>query len=316
MDSTQNSPVVEQDFKTEFLQAWQQLPNKGLFFGLLAAWLLLFQFLGNGTFGYVDTASLMHWMVNAYIRGEQEDGQGLLIPFVVLALFWWKRKQLLAVPSRTWMPGLLLLAAALAMHFLGYVIQQPRISIVAMFTGVYALMGAVWGPAWMRASFFPFFLFAFCIPIASIGEPITVPLRLMVSKSVWVLSHGLGIGVVQDGNVLYNSARTYQYEVAAACSGLRSLVAIFALATIYGFVTFETNWKRVAMMASAFPLAMAGNVLRMLGIIIAAEFSGQNAGNYVHENFFFSLIPYIPAMIGIAALARWMRDEPQQVARS
>src|SRR3954451_174425 len=107
MNSQPNRPNAVAEFKTEFLRFWQLLPNKGLFFGLLAAWLLLFQFLGNGTFGYVDTASLMHWMVNAYTHGESEDGQGLLIPFVVLVLFWWKRKQLLSVPNRTWMPILL-----------------------------------------------------------------------------------------------------------------------------------------------------------------------------------------------------------------
>src|SRR4051794_20695536 len=193
MDSTQNSPAAARDFKAEFLQVWQQLPDKGMFFGLLAAWLLLFQFLGNSTFGYVDTASLMHWMVNAYTHGESEDGQGILIPFVVLGLFWWKRKQLLSAPNRTWLPGLLLLAGALFLHLFGYLIQQPRISIVALFTGIYAIIGLVWGPTWMRASFFPFFLFVFCIPISSIGEPITVPMRLLVSKLVWVFSHGLGI---------------------------------------------------------------------------------------------------------------------------
>ena len=49
---------VVETFWTEFMGCWHRLPNKGLFFGLLGAWLLLFQFLGNGTFGYVDTASL------------------------------------------------------------------------------------------------------------------------------------------------------------------------------------------------------------------------------------------------------------------
>ena len=30
----------------------------------------------------------------------------LLIPFVVLALFWWKRKELLAQPLGLWWPGI------------------------------------------------------------------------------------------------------------------------------------------------------------------------------------------------------------------
>jgi exosortase len=306
MDSAKNNPAAAGDFKTEFLHCWEQVPNKGMFFGLLAAWLALFQFLGNGTFGYIDTASLMYWMVNAF---KGDDEQGLLIPFVVLALFWWKRKKFLAAPNRIWAPALALLAGALVLHMLGYLIQQPRVSIVALFTGIYALIGLIWGPAWMRAGFFPFFLFAFCIPISSVGEPVTFPLRILASKLVWLLSHGLGIDVIRDGNQLYNSGRTYRYEVAAACSGLRSLMAIFAIATIYAFLSFEKNWKRVVMMASAFPLAVIGNVTRLLSIIIAAEVSGQSGGDFVHENFFFSLLPYIPAIIGVALLGRWLRDE-------
>ena len=63
------------EFPPEFAHCWQQLPNKGLFFGLLAAWLLLFQFLGNATFGYVDTTSLMYWMYSTY-NNEHERRAG------------------------------------------------------------------------------------------------------------------------------------------------------------------------------------------------------------------------------------------------
>ena len=177
----------------------------------------------------------------------------------------------------------------------GYMVQQPRISIVAMFTGIYAIMGLAWGPGWLRTSFFPFFLFAFCIPISSIGEPITVPLRQLVAKIVVFISNDImGLHVLREGTQLFNSSHTFHYEVAAACSGLRSLVAIFALATIYGFMSFDKTWKRIAMMAAAFPLAVLGNVMRMMLIILTAEMSGQEAGNFVHENWFFSLIPYVP----------------------
>src|SRR5437867_9356620 len=106
-----------------FAACWRRLPDKGLFFGLLAAWLALFHFFGNSTFGYVDTPSLFHWMFNAYNSKSPtaDDGHGNLIPFVVLGLFWWKRKELLALPMKTWWPGLLLVALALALHVIGYV---------------------------------------------------------------------------------------------------------------------------------------------------------------------------------------------------
>src|SRR5882762_8654693 len=91
------SEIVEWSgqFPGEFGRCWRLLPNKGVFFPLLIAWLLLFQFLGNATFGYVDTVSLLSWMKNAYGNslGAGEDGHGFLIPPAVIALLWWKRKQ-------------------------------------------------------------------------------------------------------------------------------------------------------------------------------------------------------------------------------
>ena len=114
---------------------------------------------------------------------------------------------------------------------------------------------------------------------------------------------------------LIDPSGTYQYEVAAACSGIRSLIAIFLLATIYGFMTFRSPWKRLFLMALAFPFAVLGNLARMLLIIIAAEIGGQKWGNYVHESSIFSLIPYLPAIIGLLVIGRlmekwWGTDEP------
>jgi exosortase/archaeosortase family protein len=85
---------------------------------------------------------------------------------------------------------------------------------------------------------------------------------------------------------------------------MRSLIAIFLLATIYGFIAFRSAWKRLLLMALAFPLAILGNLARMLLIIMAAELGGQEAGNYVHESSLFSLVPYVPAIIGLLVVGR------------
>jgi exosortase len=327
MNGIPKEPAPARSFRAEFADCWQRLPNKALFFGLLAAWLALFQFLGNATFGYIDTASLLRWMAKAYwnpvepedhvygigyfMSGFTDDGHGFLIPVVVLALLWWKREKLLSLSNRLWWPGMILLAGALLLHLVGYLVQQPRVSIVALFAGIYALTGLVWGAGWLRATFFPCILFVFCIPVTSIGEPITFPLRNFVAKIVTIISNDvLGMSVIREGTQIFNSAHTYGYEVAAACSGLRSLIAILALATIYGFITFESGWKRCLVVLSAVPLAVIGNVLRMMCIIIAAEMSGQKLGNYVHESTFFSLLPYVPAVIGMMFLGRWLKGRP------
>jgi exosortase len=319
MDTNTGNGILE-EFRLEFLECWHRLPNKGFFLVLLAAWLALFHFLGNATLGYINTPSILTWMHIAYVSNPDssgsDDSHGKLIPFVVIGLFWWKRKQLMALPLRTWWPGLLLVALALGLHVVGYMVQQPRISIVALFVGIYGLTGLAWGPEWLRESFFPFCLFAFCVPLGWSAVAITFPLRLLVCRAVEVIStYVLQIDILRVGTGLMDPTGHYQYDVAAACSGIRSLFATFAVAIVYAMLSFRTWWKRGLLIASAVPLAVFGNIVRMLSIIIAAEIWGQEAGNYVHEGGpqgIISLLPYAAAFAGLLLLGNWLRESPER----
>jgi exosortase len=146
--------------------------------------------------------------------------------------------------------------------------------------------------------------------MGSLADPISFPLRLLVAKIVTVISQaGLGIDVVRDGTKLISGSGKFEYEVAAACAGLRSLIATVGLATIYAFLVFPKFWKRAVLILSAFPLAVVGNVFRMLTIVIAAELGGQQAGAYVHEGGplgILSLLPYLPAFAGLLAIGWWL----------
>ena len=298
-------------FWPDAVACWQRLPNKLFFFGLLAAWLAMFQFLGNSILGFVHTQSLFAWLREAYSNRipEADDGQGNLIPFLVVGLFWWKRKTLLALPLQVWWPGILILLAAAVMHLAGYVLQQPRLSVLAMFVGIFGLMGMAWGRAWLKESLFPFWLFIFSVPLAAFLTTLTLPLRLLVTWLVTVVANLLTINVVRQGTMLFGQGGSYQYDVVAACSGMRSLVAIFLLATVYGFVAFRSPGKRLLLMSLALPLSVLGNFTRLMCVIFAAEIGGQSAGNYVHESSIFSLVPYIPAIAGLLLAGRWLEKK-------
>ena len=143
-------------FVDEFRDYWARLPDKGLFFGLAIPWLLLFQMVGNSTLGYGVSSSLFDWMADIYNSPYNDESHGFLIPFVVLYLFWWKREELADVDKRNWAAGLGILVIAAALHVIGYVVQQARLSVIALFLGLYGIMGIVWGRAFLRVSFFPF----------------------------------------------------------------------------------------------------------------------------------------------------------------
>lgn len=304
--SDQSQTGWVEEFRVEFHDYWRRLPNKGLFFGLLAAWLALFHFLGNSTFGYVNTPSLLGWMWNAWSGSDWDEGHGALMPVVVLALLWWKRRELMALPLGLWWPGLGIVAVGLVLHVVGYMVQQPRVSIVGLFGGIYGLMGVAWGWRFLRASFFPFFLFAFCIPFGSLAESVTFPLRMLVTYISVGLSQAVGFDVVRDGSLIYDVQRTFRFDVAPACSGIRSLVALLALTTIFGFVVFKSPWRRAVMVLSAFPLAVLGNVTRISFTIFVTELFGQEYGVAVEQKFGF--VTFAVAIVCVLLLERWLRE--------
>jgi exosortase len=319
MDTQTNDGILE-EFRIEFQAAWQTLPNKYFFLGLLAAWVALFHYVGNSTLGYGASRSLlqtMYLVYNPHVDFENtvgDDAHGNVVPFVVLGLLWYKRKDLLASELRVWPPALAIVGFALLLHIVGYGVQQSRISILALFAGIYGLAGLAWGPEWLRKTFFPFWLFIFCVPLGSLTQSVTFPLRMLATRLVEMIAHNvLAIDVVREGTALFDPGHRYQYDVAAACSGIRSLIATFGLALIFGMISFRSWWKRVVVFASAFPLAVIGNMLRLLAIIIAAEVGGQKAGNAVHEGGpmgIYSLLPYVPAFLGLIWLGDWLRKLP------
>jgi len=120
--------------------AWTQ---RLLLAGLLAVWAALFHFLGNSSFGYIDTPSLYTWL-HAVYQANTDDALGYVILPLVLMLLWVKRDELARLELRPWGGALVLLGLAVVLHLAGYLVQQARVSVVAFALGLYAITGLVW----------------------------------------------------------------------------------------------------------------------------------------------------------------------------
>jgi exosortase len=295
-------------------ELWLRLPHKAVFLVGLLGWCLLFHWMGNATFGYVDTPSIFAWMINAYNAPLSEDGHGNLIPFVVLALLLWKRQELLAIPSPgLWWPAFLCLILGLGLHIVGYMAQQTRLSVLGLFVGFYGLIGFCWGKAWMRSIFFPYILLLFCIPVGSLAQPITFPLRQLVTfLAATIAKVGLQVDVVRDGTFLTNADRTFSYNVAAACSGIRSLMSLVPLTLAFGFIVYKAWWRRLTLLLLSVPLAVIGNTLRLVIAVWLGSRYGQEVGLKWETNLGFITFPI--AIGGIMLADRWLKEPPEIVS--
>jgi exosortase/archaeosortase family protein len=144
----------------------------------------------------------------------------------------------------------------------------------------------------------------FAIPFNAL-DSVGFWLRLWVIKASSALAHAAGIGVLQSGTQLTAADGTYQYDVAAACSGVRSLMALLALSLLMGYLNFGTWWRRGALFLLCFPLIYLGNVLRISSIIFVAEWRGQLWGERAHDVMGYGV--FVVVLGGLMLAARVMQ---------
>jgi exosortase len=300
-------------FFPELRRFWGALPDKAVFGALLAAWVLLFHYFGWTTTVAGRTGSLFAWMWGKWDDPANDASHGKIIPLVVLCLLWARRQQLARSVAGVWWPGLLAVGLALALHVTGFVVQQPRFSMIAFFFGAWGLVGLVWGWETLKAAFFPFFIFAFCVPMGgTFALRLTLPLRLFAAKlTMFITNDMLEIEEVRRiGTTLFHQHGLWHYDVAAECSGIRSFTALLAISTIFSVLTMRVFWKRAVMIALTVPIALLCNVLRLSTIILmATAYKSQAAGDFVDHWF-----GYGTYLIGIGILllaARWLREKPR-----
>jgi exosortase len=109
-------------------------------------------------------------------------------------------------------------------------------------------------------------------------------LRILATAISAGLLNGAGIEVVRSGSSIHAANGSFALEVADPCSGIRSLLAMTALTAAYAYFISGSLWKRLILFSSAIPLAIVGNIVRVMSIAVVARFAGQEkAMHYYHD---------------------------------
>lgn len=275
------------------------LPHFYLFLATICIWFIHFHFLGNSARGYVDSASLFGWLDWVYQDPDSEYGR--YVPLVVLFLMYWKRDAWVPMDKSIWLPASVLIVLGAVMHYAGFITQLSRLSFIGFFLGFYGIIGLFYGLKFMKEVFFPFFLFIFCMPLPADLDGLTLPLRVLVSSmTVWFSDSFLGIDVIRQGTILVSSSGDFKYDVAPACSGIRSLTSLFLLTTIFAYTGKIPMWQRITVILSAIPFAIIGNWIRLTSVVAVAETWGEETGKTIEQNLGF--VTFLVALVGVMTL--------------
>jgi EpsI family protein len=272
----------------------------------------VFQFFGNANHGYIDTASLFYWWGYQWFQWGNPNAENQHAPLILALSAWLLWRNLRTTGEET--PGARssagdavavgAMAAGLVLHALGFAVQQARISVVALLVFAWGVLAWGGGRKWARAAAFPLAFLVFAIPL-NILDSVGFWLRLTVIKASSGLAHAVGIEVLRNGTQLLAPDGRYQYDVAAACSGVRSLMALAALSLLIGYLTFRPGWLRAVVLLLCVPFTYLGNVARIASIIFAAQWGGQRWGEVAHEIMGFGV--FVIVLGGILLVVEWLR---------
>jgi len=280
-----------------------ELMNIGFVSVIVGFLFILFHLLGNRVEN-VHTNSAFLWMIARW--GDKESfgadySHGYLIPFVSLWVVWNKRNELFAAPKKICQMGLLLIVAALAMHWLGAKMQQTRISLISLILLIWSIPLYFFGWKVAKLLIFPCAYLIFCVPLNFL-DALAGPLQRIATTMGHEALLGLGIECERVGTMLRSPY--FDLNVEAACSGLRSLLAMTALTAVYAYSTQETLLKKWLLFIMSIPIAVAGNIARIISIALVSITTGQKFGAGLHHDwsgyvlFTFS----ISLMIGVGKL--------------
>ena len=253
-----------------------------------AAGAALFQFWGNATHGYIATNSLFYWWGFQWVNPESETEHAWLVLGLSLFLLWRNLRRGGPDERPAAVDGAWALVGGLLLHTLGYIAQQPRVSIVALLLFIWGVLSLGGGRRWSRASAFPLGFMVFAIPVNAL-DTLGFWLQMGVVQAGERIAHLAGIAVIRNGTQLFGPGGRYQYDVVAACSGVRSLMALTALSLFIGYLWFRPLWVRAMMLLLCFPLVYVGNVARISSIIFAAQWGGRAWGDRVHDGMGFGV---------------------------
>ncbi|MGN0846104.1 MAG: exosortase/archaeosortase family protein [Kiritimatiellia bacterium] len=237
---------------------------------------------GCALFGF----SAMFVRVTGLFSDELEDlSHGwLVLPFSLYVL-WSERQELkrnLGAPSG-W--GLVACVPCLLLALLGTRGLQIRFEQLGFIGLCITVPWAFFGWRFARLFIFPALFLLFTVPLATFLDAVTIHLRLFASGTALVLLKGFGLDVVQQGTaIISQGAHPFSVDVAAPCSGMRSIFALMALTAAYAWFTQPTWLRRGVLFACSVPLAVLGNITRILTICcVAAVANADFALGFYHD---------------------------------
>jgi exosortase A len=258
---------------------------------LSLAWLL---------FWYRDTAFAME----AIWSRSGTFAHGYLVGPISIWLVWrkWEVLRTLALRSSIW--GLL---AGLGCGFAWLAAQLASVDSVAQFALVGILISAIWalaGTDVVRVLAFPLGFLFFSVPFGEFLFPDMMDLTANFVIGALRLS---GVPVYVEGRSLVIPSGHWQ--VVEGCSGVRYLIASVVVGSLYGYLNYQSIWRRLAFTSISVVAPVLANWLRAYGVVMLGHISDNRLATGV-DHIIYGWVFFGVVMLGLFWIgSRWREPE-------
>ncbi len=223
------------------------------------------------------------WMWQRWFARDSYYSHGILIPFVSIYLIWQKRDELAKCKIKSSPLGLKLIIIGLVIHVFSSLF---RVYFTSGFSMLFVLIGLIlhfYGFAILKIVAFPIAFLFFMIPLPMVViSNISFKMKLFAAHIAAVILNKMNILAIREGSII--KMRHTHVVVDDVCSGLRSLISLTALGSIFAY-WMTTGWvKKTILFLSTIPIAIITNVIRVIFLSFVSEIWGaQYATGFVHD---------------------------------
>lgn len=246
-----------------------------------------------------------------FSRNHVHYSHAVLIPFLTLALLWYRREAIFQKSGSSPVAALLCVVGSAVLYGFwlasGDLIPNDSLSL-AMGSAVllaYAVFLLLFGAGAFAAGAFPLLFLLFVVPLPSpLLNAVIVYLQVGSAEATAWLFRLVPVPVYREG--LFFQLPGLMIHVARECSGIRSSMALLITGLLAAYLAIPSWWKRLLVVAVILPLAVFKNGVRIVAITLLAIYvdDGFMTGD-LHSRggvlfFIFSLALLFPFILVLA----------------
>jgi exosortase A len=208
-------------------------------------------------------------------------GHGFLIFPISIWLIYQQRKKVNSFALKPEPRALLLFLIVTFLWLIAKVVDVQLVQQLSLIALILTSILVIFGHALFISLYFPLFFLFLAVPM---GQSLIQPMMVLTADFTVAAVQLIGIPIYRDG--LLFSLPSGNWSVVEACSGVRYIIASFTLGTLYAYMTYSSNFKRVSFVVIAVIVSAIANGLRAFGIVLIGHYSKMQYGTGGDHTFY------------------------------